>query len=165
MIPSAFDLSGLKSLSEETPHFEDSACDHFELLLPLLFVVFAAETHGDQSGPMNGRVGVHSSGHQFQLGHHYIRVLLAGAGNVQGPDSLSVETEVFREGLCHHHLQSLLDEYPDALDIFLQIATGIALVGRVEKGQKASLLEQLGHFLPLLQIEVDSGGVVGAGMQ
>lgn len=79
--------------------------------------------------------------------------------------SFSVESEVLGIRLSDYNLDILFHKQSDTLDIFLQISTGITLVGRIEERKETSLLEQDSQLSPLLQIEIYSSRVMSTGMQ
>lgn len=60
---------------------------------------------------------------------------------------------------------ALLDKVANGEGVLVNVATGEALIGHVEKGKVALLLGDLGELLPLLLRGVDTGRVVGAGVE
>ena len=61
--------------------------------------------------------------------------------------------------------ETLLDEVTEGEGILVGVARSEALVGHVEEGVVLALLDGVGDLHPLLLSRVDTGGVVGAGVE
>jgi hypothetical protein len=72
---------------------------------------------------------------------------------------------VLGERLGEDRAHTLLDEVAERKGVLVGVATGKALVGHVEEGVVLALLDGLGNLQPLLLGRVDTGGVVGAGVE
>ncbi len=101
----------------------------------------------------------------LDLGEDSLAGVFATGHEVQGADSLSVQTHVLGEGLGDYHLEPLLQEVPDRPGVFLEVSSGESLVGGVEEGNEVVLLHDVGNLFPLLLSWVDSSGVVSAGVK
>lgn len=69
------------------------------------------------------------------------------------------------ETLAESDLVALGDEVADGECITVDVSRGEALVGHVEEGEVALLLDDLGDLLPVLLGWVNTSRVVGTGMQ
>lgn len=114
---------------------------------------------------MHRGAGVHSSDNQLNLTENSCGDVLGGAAEVKGTDSLTVEAEVFGETLGDHEVEAVFLPDVHGEGVLSEVSCGVALVGTVEEGVESSLLEEDCELLPLSGGGVDSGGVVGAGMQ
>lgn len=88
-----------------------------------------------------------------------------GRDEVERARALTVQTEVLREGLRDTQLEALLDEVSHRPGVAVQVARGETLVCGIEEGEVAALAHDDGELFPLVLSEVDTGGVVGAGVQ
>ena len=61
--------------------------------------------------------------------------------------------------------ETLLDEVTEGKGVLVGVARSEALVGHVEEGVVVALLDGVGDLHPLLLGRVDTGGVVGAGVE
>ena len=61
--------------------------------------------------------------------------------------------------------ETLLDEVTEGKGVLVGVARSEALVGHVEEGVVVALLDGVGDLHPLLLSRVDTGGVVGAGVE
>lgn len=110
-------------------------------------------------------VGVEGSDDNLQL--RVNSVLLGGvlADKRESTDSLTVKTHVLGEGLAQSNLVALLDKVSDGVGVSVDVTGGKALVGHVEEGEVALGLDDLLNLSPLLGSGVNTGGVVGTGVQ
>ena len=95
-------------------------------------------------------------------------VLGGGAGRrdeVKRARALTVQTEVLREGLRDTQLEALLDEVSHRPGVAVQVARGETLVCGIKEGEVPALAHDDGELLPLVLGEVDTGRVVGAGVE
>lgn len=84
---------------------------------------------------------------------------------VEGAGTLAVETKVLGKGLRHAELETLRDEVADRPSVVFKIARREALICAVEKGEVLLCCHRFGELGPLGVGKVDTGGVVGTGMQ
>lgn len=155
----------LESIDELSTHSDNTISHKLDLTAPLGTELRVAPDGGDDSGTMDGRVGVHRTNENLQL--RFNGLLLGGiAGDdVKSTDTLTVETEVLGKRLRDQNLVTLLDEVANSPDITLRITGGEALVGGVKEDVVALALADLAGFLPLLFRGINTSGVVGAGVE
>ena len=72
---------------------------------------------------------------------------------------------VLGETLAERDVVTLLDEVANGEGILVSVSTGEALVGHVEEGIVAVLLDNVAQGAPLLLGRVDTGGVVSASVE
>lgn len=84
---------------------------------------------------------------------------------MQSTNTFAVQTEVLGEGLGNGEFEALLCEVADSPSVIVQIAGSEALVGAIEEGEMVAGAHGLGDFDPLLLCRVDTGRVVGAGVE
>lgn len=132
---------------------------------------------------MDGGVGVQGADDDLEL--RVDALLLSGvfADEREGTNTLAVETLVIQlviemhkapganathhvlgERLAEGNVVALLHEVTDGKSILIGVTTGEALVGHVEEGEVALLLNDIGDLPPLLRGGVNASGVVGAGV-
>jgi len=163
--PGALGSYGFEFLSQKGSHFNDSSRHFDKLTKPLLSHGGVVEDHGGDSGSVLGRGRVVSSDDNFDLGKNLIGGGFLSADEVKGSDSLSVESHDLGEGLGDAHLESLVKEESEGLSVLVEVSSDESLVGDVEEGVKTLFLDDLGDGSPLVHGWVDSGGVVGAGVE
>lgn len=88
-----------------------------------------------------------------------------GADKVEGPDAFAVQPKILGEGLCHAELKPFGDEVPHRPGIVLETARCETLIGAVEKGKVFFRADERGEFGPLRADEINTGRIMGAGMQ
>jgi len=79
--------------------------------------------------------------------------------------TLAVEAKVLGERLAGEELKATLHKVPHGPGIAIRIATGKALVGGIKEREELLLFKQISQFDPLLLGGVDTGGIVGTGVQ
>lgn len=84
---------------------------------------------------------------------------------MEGAGALAVETKVLGKGLGHAKLEALRDEVADRPGVVLKISGRKTLIGAVKKGEVLLSGDQFGELGPLGVGEVNTGGVVGTGVQ
>lgn len=165
MVPVLLGAQLLEVLLEQSSHLDHSVGHLLDLAEPLLLELGVVEDGGGDSSTVDGRVGVEGSDDDLQL--RVDSVLLGGvlADKREGTDSLTVQTHVLGEGLAQSNLVALLDKVSDGVGVSVDVSGGKALVGHVEEGEVALGLDNLLDLSPLLGSGVDTGGVVGAGVE
>ena len=88
-----------------------------------------------------------------------------GSDEVEGTRPLAVEAEVLGEGLRDAELETFGDEVANSPVVLGQAAGGEALVCAVEEGEMGAGADGRGDGAPLVLGWVDTGGVVGAGVE
>lgn len=78
---------------------------------------------------------------------------------------MSETHHVLGERLAEGNVVALLDKVADSEGILVGVTAGKALVGHVEEGEVALLLDDIRDLLPLLLTGVNTSGVVGAGVE
>lgn len=78
---------------------------------------------------------------------------------------MSETHHVLGERLAEGNVVALLNEVTDSEGILVGVTAGKALVGHVEEGEVALLLDDIRDLLPLLLAGVNTSGVVGASVE
>lgn len=84
---------------------------------------------------------------------------------MEGANTFSVQTGVLGEALANQHRDIPFDEFSDGPGIPVQVATGKALVGAVEKGVVTLLQHHVRDFTPLFPGGVYASRVVSTCME
>lgn len=84
---------------------------------------------------------------------------------VESSCALSVQTKVLRKGLRDAQFQAQLREVADGPCVPRKVTRSEALVGSVKEGEVMSLTDHSSNQFPLLLGRVDTGRVVGAGVE
>lgn len=165
VVPVLLGAKSLEVLLEQSSHLDHSVGHLLDLTEPLLLELGVVEDGGGDSGTVDGGVGVEGSDDNLQL--RVNSVLLGGvlADKRESTDSLTVKTHVLGEGLAQSNLVALLDKVSDGVGVSVDVTGGKALVGHVEEGEVALGLDDLLNLSPLLGSGVNTGGVVGTGVQ
>ena len=114
---------------------------------------------------MNGRVGVHRSDDDLQLTLDTGLLFWIRSDEGEGTDTFAIETHVLCEGLGQCDLVTLLNEVTNGEGVLGGVPGGETLVRHVEEWEELLLLDEVRDFLPLSRSWVNTGGVVGAGVQ
>ena len=155
----------LEVLLEEGAHLDDAVGHLLDLGEPLLVELGGVEDLGGDAGAVDRGVGVERADENLDLRVDALLLLGVGADDGEGTDTLTVETHVLGEGLGQADVVALLDEIADGKGVLVDVAGSEALVGHVEEGVVALVLDDGLDLLPLLGGGVDTGGVVGAGVE
>lgn len=151
-----------KMVLELGAHGDDAVGHQLDLLEPLGVQLGGVEDSGNNAGTVDGGVGVHGADNDLDLGVDASLLLSRGSDEGEGTGTLTVETHVLGEGLGEGNQVTILDELAEGIGILVSGAGGETLVGHVEEGKVASLLDNLGKLVPLSLGGVDTGGVVSA---
>jgi hypothetical protein len=146
-------------------HVDDTLSHALNLTLPLRVELRVAEDGIGDASTMDGRVGVHGADDDLKLAVDASLLLRVGSGQRERANALAVETHVLGKGLAERNLVALLDEVADGKGILDCRARGKTLVSHVEEGEELLLLANIGDFGPLLFGRVNTGRVVGAGVE
>lgn len=155
----------LEVLLEEGAHLDDAVGHLLDLGEPLLVELGGVEDLGGDAGAVNGGVGVERADEDLDLRVDTLLLVGVGAHDGESTDTLAVETHVLGEGLGKADVVALLDKVADGEGILVDVARSETLVGHVEEGVVALVLDDSLDLLPLLGSGVDTSGVVGAGVE
>lgn len=155
----------LKVLLEQSTHADDAVGHLLDLGEPLLVQGRVIQDLGGNAGTVDGRVGVQRADEDLDLRVDSLLLVGVLGDNGEGTDALTVETHVLGEGLGQADVVALLDEVADGKGILVGVARGETLVGHVEEGVVASLLDGIADLPPLSLGRVDTSGVVGASVE
>lgn len=114
---------------------------------------------------MLGRRGVVSANNDLNLGGNAGSSCLVSADEVEGTSALTVKTHDLGERLSNNHLEALVNEIAETVGIIIKGAGGETLVSSVKERIKLVLLAHFSNLVPLLLGGVNTGGVVGTGVQ
>ena len=155
----------LQVLNEQRTHILDSLGHGSALALPLLEQDGIVQDGRHNTSSIDRRARPQRTSADLELLHDVL--LLLGASRDDGGDSstLSVQTEVLREGKSEGNLVSVLDELTESVSIISNGARAVAQVGSIEENDVVLLLAQLRDLVPLLVRRIHSGGVVSASME
>jgi len=165
VIPVSFASVSKQGGLQSASHFKNSSVDLFQFSEPFSFILRVSQDSSDKEGSVEGRRTVHSSDHQFDLTHHFFGDISIGGDEMQASDSFSVESEILGITLGEHILNSGSFEDSERLNVSFNISGGISLIGTIEVRVQLLFLENLSKLSPLIRGGVNSGGVVGTGMQ
>ena len=169
MIPRSRGAELLELSPQRFPHVDDAARHGAEVLLPLSEELGVVEHDRGHLGAVDGRVGDLGALQEGELGGHAGgdgRGVGGRSGNVvEAASAFAVETKVLGEGLGDHKLEAELNKEADGRGIAVEVARSEALVGGIEEGEVALGGHDLGNLAPLGGRSIDTGGIVGAGME
>lgn len=160
-----FASQGFKVLLEQSSHLDDPVSHALDLTEPLLVELGVVQDLAGNSGSVDGRVGVQWAHEDLDLGVDALLLLGRLAHDTEGADSLAVQAHVLGEGLRQDEAVTLLDEETDRVGVLVGVTAREALVGHVEEGVVRLLFHDGADLAPLLRGRVDTGGVVGAGVE
>jgi len=155
----------LELVNETLTHGLDAGGHGDDIGAPLSLEVRVAEDGGHDARTVDSRVAIHGASNDLHLREDTSLLVLVGADDGHGTNTLTVETEVLGEGLAEDHLEAHVSEETDSVRVLLERTRGEALVSRVEPGEETLALHDLCDLAPLLLGRIDTGGVVGASME
>jgi len=155
----------LKLLNEASSHVGHSSGHVSEVLVPAGGEVLVSEDDVDDSGSVEGRVGVHRSGEGLQSSADGSGFLGAASKDTEVSSSLTVKSEVLGERLEEDESVGVLGEESDGVSVLFEVSTGEALVGAIHADHVVLSLDHFEDLLPLVVGGVLSGRVVGASVQ
>ena len=150
---------------ESIAHADDPVGHELDFRLPLFVKVLVSEDGVGDAGAVKRRVGVHRSDEDLHLTLDTGFFLWIGRDEGEGTNAFAVETHILRERLGQSDLVALLDEVADGEGVLGGVSGGETLVRHIEEGEEFVLLDEIRDFLPLGRGWVNTGGVVGAGVQ
>jgi hypothetical protein len=151
--------------AESRAHLNDAVSHALDLTEPLLVQSGVVHDGGGDASTVDGRVGVEGTDEDLDLRLNALLLLGVLADKREGTDTLAVQTHVLGEGLAQSDVVALLDEVTGSEGILVSVTAGKALVGHVEEGEVVLLLHDIADLAPLGLGRVDTGGVVGAGVE
>ena len=129
------------------------------LRLPPSSQILIRQDLGDDRRTMGGRireVGAHT---HLQLTEHIVCRILRGSHGGQGADTLTIEAEVLGKGTGNQGLWHPFDQVAQPGSILLKSITE-SLICEVDEGQQSLGDDGVAKALPLVVIQVGTGGVV-----
>jgi len=157
--------AGLEGSDEAGSHGVHAAGHILQVLVPHGGKLIVTKDDVDNTGTVDGRVGVDGSGNLLNAGLHEVGLLFATSNNGEAASALTVDTEVLSERLEEHNIVSVLGEETERVGVLLEVTRGEALVGRVETAEKVFGLDNIHNFVPLLRGGVNTGGVVSTDVE
>lgn len=172
----------LEVLPQQSAHADDAVRHALDLTLPLLVQGRVVEDGGRDAGAVDRRVRIQWPNQDLDLRLDTLLLLGRSSDNREGTAAFSVQTlnssavnnissriastnHVLGKALAQSNVMTLLDKVPRSKRIPVSIARGKALVGHIEKGKVALLLDHIADLAPLLLRRVDTSWVVRTGMQ
>jgi hypothetical protein len=155
----------LQIVGKHGAHGDNAISHELYLAAPLSTKLSISKDGGDNTGSVDGRVGIHWANDDLQL---RLNILLLDGGasdEVNGTNTLTIETEVLCKGLANDWLVTIGDELTDGEDISVGVTAGEALVSSIEKDKVSLILANLGSLNPLGIRGVNTGRVVSASME
>lgn len=165
VVPVLLGTKSLEVLLEKSSHSNHAVSHVLDFLEPLSLELRVGENDRGNAGTVDRGVRVEWSNDNLKLGINASLFFRALSNKGEGTNALTVETHVLGKRLAEGNLEALLDKVSDGVSVAGNVARGKALVGHVEEGEVALLLEDLSNGSPLLWGGINTGGVVGAGVQ
>lgn len=134
----------------------DAVGHRLDVLLPLGAKGRVGEDGAHDACAIGRRVAVHGADHLVELRHDRLGLLRVGSDDVQGADTLAVETHVLGVGLRDKHLVALLSEVPERGAVPIDVSAGKALMGqrdgqRTKPNQAATLKPEQAHLISAVE--------------
>lgn len=155
----------LELLLEKRAHGDDAVSHALDLAEPLLVEGRVVEDLSRNTGAVDRGVGVQRADQDLDLGVHALLLLGRFTDNGEGTSTLTIETHVLGERLGQAGVVALLDKVAQRKGILVGITAGEALVGHVEEDIVVTSLDGSLNCLPLFGSGVDTGRIVGAGVE
>ncbi|EAZ59275.1 conserved hypothetical protein [Pseudomonas aeruginosa 2192] len=155
---------GCQLLDHRQAHVADAVAHLAQFLLPEGPQFRAVEHGGDDAGAVGRWVRIVGADHSLHLGQHAGRFIAAFGYDREGADAFAIEREGFGERAGNEEAQARLGEQAHRGGVFLD-AVAEALVGDVEERHVALGLEHVQHLFPVVQLEIDAGRIMAAGVQ
>lgn len=147
-------------------HLDDSVSHLSDVFLPLCPELVVGEDHSHHSSAKGRWVADFAPLNHAELAQYGVALCLCRADNVQRTDSLAIETGILGKALADQDGdRAALDKVPHRVCVLVEISRGKALVCAVEECKVALGLKQVGNGVPLLLGRVDTGRVVGTGVE
>lgn len=163
--PVALDSLLFEGGTESATHIVHSLADNNELIEPLLAHLGVVKDGTCNScAVLRGRRVVGSNAN-LDLGKDLSGRGLVGADEVESSGTLTVESHDLGERLSNDHLEALVEEKTETVSVLIEGAGGETLVGGIEEGVELSGLADISDLLPLGLSRVNTGGVMGAGVE
>lgn len=154
-----------KVVLELGTHGDDAVGHQLDLSQPLGVQLGVVQDGRDNAGSVDGGVGVHGADDNLDLRVDTGPLLGRRGDQREGSGTLTIETHVLGKGLGEGNQVTVLDELAESIGILVSVSRGETLVGHVEEGKVASILDNLRELIPLSLAGVDTGRVVSAGVQ
>lgn len=155
----------LELLLEKSAHGDDAVSHALDLAEPLLVELRVVQNLSRNTGAVDGGVGVQRADDDLDLGVYALLLLGRFTDNGEGTSTLTVETHVLGKRLGQAGVVALLDKVAQCKGILVGVTAGEALVGHVEEDIVVTSLDGSLDCLPLFGSGVDTGRVVGAGVE
>ena len=163
--PVASGASLLQVLHEQSTHILDALRHCGALSLPLLEQHRIVQNGGDDASAIQRRTGPQAARADLQLLDGVLALLRVGSDDRHDAGSLSIETEVLREGESESHVVAVRDELAEGVGVVGDVSGAIAKIGGIEKNDVVLLLAELAQLVPLLVRGIHSGRVMSAGVE
>ena len=169
MLPRPGGALCLETLSQSLAHVRNPTTHRAQILLPHREQLRIVQHTTGNVGAVGWGVGDLRPLQHGELAGNVARGRCGvGAGcadEMESARALAVETEVLGEGLGDAQLEALFDEVADGPGVADEITGCETLVGAVEEGEVVALAHSHGDVLPLFLSGVDTGGIMGAGVE
>ena len=169
MLPRPGSALCLETLSQSLAHVRNPTTHRAQILLPHREELRIVQHTTGNVGAVGWGVGDLRPLQHGELAGNVARGRCGvGAGcadEMESARALAVETEVLGEGLGDTELEALFDEVADGPGVADEITGCETLVGAVEEGEVVALAHSHGDVLPLFLSGVDTGGIMGAGVE
>jgi hypothetical protein len=151
--------------AEGGAHLNDAVSHALDLTKPLLVKSGVVHDGGGDASTVDGRVRVEGTNENLDLRLNALLLLGVLANEREGTDALTVQTHVLGERLAQSDVVALLNEVAGSEGILVSVTAGKALISHVEEGEVVLLFHDIADLAPLGLGRVDTGGVVGAGVE
>ena len=155
----------LKCGHQALSHVPDSIGHHGHITLPQLLQLGVIENGGNDACAVDRRVTVLSANGDGQLAADSFGFFLRVAHNVQRTSAFAIQSKVLGIRLANKRRMSVLDELANRSGILVRIAASKGLICHIEENNVVTFLTDLGDFLPGIDIRINTGRVVRAGVQ
>mmetsp|Transcript_50735 Transcript_50735/g.58172 ORF Transcript_50735/g.58172 Transcript_50735/m.58172 type:complete len:275 (-) Transcript_50735:375-1199(-) len=165
MLPVVSRTSVFNSGFQSGSHGGHTSRHTFNFLIPQSKQFFITNDGVDNSGSVNGRIGIHKSGNETGMSLDLGSFLGITSEETQATNSLTIETEVFSERLRHDQGNIIGNKGSHGISIVVGITSGESLVSVIEQDKVFLLLDHLSDFVPLFMSGVNTSRIVSTEMQ
>lgn len=169
MVPGSGSFLLLEELADSIPHVNDATAHGTQVLLPFSEQCLVVHDGASDAGTVGGRIRDLGALEDIELRGDALGGLdcsgSGGGDEVEGTDTFTIEAEVLREGLGNGEFEALLSEVADSPGITVQVAGSETLVRAIEEGEMVAGAHGFGDFDPLLLGRVNTGWIVGTGVE
>ena len=155
----------LKSLLKTSAHLLHATRHVFQVLVPHSGKLGVGKNDVDDTGSVNGRVGVDGASDLLEAGHNNILLGFGVSHKGKAASAFTVNTEVLGKGLEQHKVVGIFSEKLKRVGVLFKITRGESLISGIEASHKLLGLNNVHNFLPLLFVKINTGRVVSTNVE